>query len=230
MSIVSRKEFATICGKSVAIINVNVKRGKIIVRDKKVDTENAFNKLFVKLCQEKKDKPKPKPKVVVPKVEKLYKEVVEPIDYSSPEYGVTKKETAKQKKERKKQNEKDQETVDWILRKQIADTLKAERQAELEQIKVDKLAGKLMPLELVNIILKESIHTVFTTFQNDNENLASVYCDILAAGDRSLLSEVNQKISEFLSMSIKKADEVSNSRIQNAISEYSDTRSRGEKK
>jgi len=229
MSIVSRKEFAVLCGKPVTTINTYIKRGKIIVKDKNIDTENAFNKLYFNNSHAPKVEKKPKV-VKLPKIEKIYKEVVEPIDYSDPEYGATKKETAKQKKERKDQNEKDQISVDWILRKQIADTLKAERQAELEQIKVDKLAGKLMPLELVNIILKESIHTVFTTFQNDNENLASVYCDILAAGDRSLLSEINQKISELLGLSIKKADEVSNSRIQNEISKYAETRSRGEKK
>lgn len=226
MSLVTRKEFATMCGKPITTINTYVRRGKIIVRDKKIDTENAFNKLYFDSCH----KPKVEKK---PKVEEVYKEVVEvvaPIDYSAPEYGVTKKETAKQKRERKKQNAKDKEVVDWILRKQIADTLKAERQAELEQIKVDKLAGKLMPLELVNIILKECIHTVFTTFQNDNENLASQYCDILAMGDRSKLSEINQKISECLDISINKASEISSSKIKGAISDYSESRSRGERK
>jgi hypothetical protein len=71
---------------------------------------------------------------------------------------------------------------------------------------------------------------LFFTLQNDAENLASIYCDILADGDRKYLSEITEKISEKLKLIIKRAEEVAEASIENAVEEYAETRNRGERK
>lgn len=228
MSLVSRKEFAILCDKSIAIINVNVGRGKIIVRDKKIDTENAFNKMFFDNCHKQKVfKKKPEPKI-----EELYKEVVEvkkPIDYSAPEYGHTKKETAKQKRERKKQNEKDKEIVDWDVRKKKAEALLKERQAEKELINIKQKYGEMIPTEFVKIMFTTFTKSMLSIFDNSMMNLAGVYCDELAGGDREALSRVNQKLNEEFQDIINSASEIATKDLMNEIKSFSIKRGKGEK-
>jgi hypothetical protein len=71
---------------------------------------------------------------------------------------------------------------------------------------------------------------IFATFQNDVDNLASIYCDIMANGNRSKLAEVSKALSEKLDSSVSRASEVAEASIQNAIEEYRETRNRGERK
>ena len=253
MSIITRAEFATICNRTILVINTNISRGKISVlkHDKSlIDTENVLNVIFKKKCQgldkgtiinpnskkAKEDKaktiklediPKHEPYPIKPesvvrkKIEKAYGEVVE--KYTAPE-------SEYEKNQRLKQNEEDSETVDWDRRKKIADTLKAEKQAELSNLQVEKMMGNLMPVDMVEQIIKVNLQDIFKTFENETINIASIYCDILAGGDRAKLSELINKLRHALSATIKKAEQVAAQEIENVINEYSESRNRGEKK
>lgn len=245
MAILSRKEFASLMGMSdTKIINTNVGRKKIIIgldKDnyplddrKKLDTDHPTNKAFfdarVKLNNKRKlksatlsyesvvevSKPKTRKKVAHPNVKNKSEENIEFL-----------KNQKKEDLERQKLQNKLQALE---LRKKVADTELQERKAEAEKVKLDKLAGKLIPVELVDNILGIYTRSIFTKFQSSLERLASTYTDILAAGDRNKLSEISGKLAEHLDEIIKGSEEVANKSIEQSIDDYSEVRSRGEKK
>lgn len=238
MAIVSRQEFADICGVDIKYLNVYISRKKVatVITDKSlIDTENPLNVIWKKNLKknekEKVEKQRAEKRVkkqqlnndpVIEKtIQETYQEVVEVY---------TKPETPTQRKKREKQNEDDEELVSWDLRKKIADTLKAERAAELEEMKVQKMQGNLMPVDLVKQILKMNIQHILKTFENDLVNIASVYCDILAEGDRAKLSELIKKMRISLTDTIRKTESNAAQEIENVIEDYAEARSRGERR
>lgn len=223
MALLNKDEFAGICRTTVPIINTNIHRGKVIwIADEKViDTEDLINKAFFK-----KYKKIYEDKLLMQQsgetIEKIYNKVVQKVEN---------KTTATNKQAKvEKSKAKSKETMEWTERKLQADTLLQEAKAEKEILNLQKLAGKLIPIDLVFNILNIHNHDIFATFQNDAENLASVYCDILAGGDRKKLAEISTKLSERLNDAVRRAKEVSVSSLEAAIDDYSEVRSRGEKK
>lgn len=250
MSIITRIEFADICKTTPAIINTNVARKKIATvpgNKSLIDTENPLNKIFKKnqLALEKQKKAETKVEKLKGKVEDKKEKFIhadtfeEAIGAIADDLGLsdddieeiyTKPETPKQTKARQQQNQRDQEIVDWDLRKKMADALKAERAAELAELQIEKLQGNLMPVDLVESILKVNIQDIFKTFENELINLASIYCDVLAGGDRDKLSEVIAKMRVKLNETINRIKVNSAQEIENVIDSYSEVRNRGERK
>jgi len=227
MAELSKDEFAAICRTTPGVINTNIHRNKLVydIESKKLDTDDPINKAFFKKYQ-KLHEEKTKKERISKSITDAYDQVVEKVTTD-----VSKKIKSNEVTEKKtKSREKSQAVVDWAERKLQADTLLQEARAEKEKLNLEKLAGKLIPVDLVFNILNIHNHDIFATFQNDAENLASVYCDILAGGDRKKLSEITTKLSEKLDDAVRRAKEVSMSSIENAIDEYREVRSRGEKK
>ena len=238
MSIITRAEFAIICQTTNAVINTNISRNKIatVVNDKKlIDTDNPLNKIFKKnqiaLSKQKTAAPKEKKEPEV-----SFKSVIEKaaadlgLESETVQKVFTAPETAVQKRARLEQNKDDEEVVSWDQRKKIADALQAERKAEVTQLQLEKMMGQLMPVDLVEAILKINIQDIFKTFESSCINLASIYCDVLAGGDREKLAEIVGKMRSELSRTIKRIEQSAAQEIENAVENYADTRSRGEKK
>lgn len=219
MSIVTHKEFSILCGMpSEGNVRVNISRGKIVtLADDKglIDTDNPINLIFK---QNYKPKAKSQPPPTAPSIETLYKEVVQV------------EEKPKRKTSTKKELDQAEEMLSWDARKKRADALKAESSAEKEALAVQKMMGQLMPTELVGQILTINIKNIFKEFEAGSLNIASTYCDIMANGDRTLLGEVTDKLRFLLEDVIKRSKEVAEIEIENAINEYAETRSRGERK
>lgn len=225
MALLTRKEFAAMCRTTTAIVTTNISRGKVIEFDKKIDTENVINQEFfdkyLKKAQAEKDKlPSPE------EIDQMYKETVETLEQKAKAEVTTKHKKAK----RDENNAKWLEAHEWDIRKKKADALLQERKAEQAQLQLEKMAGKLIPVDLVFEIIKVHNTDIFATFQNDAENIASIYCDILAAGDRKKLSEITEKLNYKLDDAVKRAKDVAMASINNAVEEYSQTRNRGERK
>ncbi len=114
-------------------------------------------------------------------------------------------------------------------RKKLAETLKAEKDAELKQIQIEKLLGKLLPIKEVESILIINIQNIFRTMESELENIASVYCEILG-GDRTHLTRMTKEMREGLHRVITESKTKSKEEIITVIEEYAETRSRGERK
>ena len=235
MALVNREEFAALCGKERNYINTYIGRGKIMLTDlKQIDTDNPVNKLFKKNCLnlakksalvEKQAKKQPTKQ----EISDTYEQVVEKVE-AIPVKVYSKTETTEQTTKRKKQYVEDQDSVNWDARKKKADALKAERGAELAQLQVEKMMGNLMPVDLVEMILKVNIQDIFKTFENELINLGSIYCDILAGGDREKLAEIVTKLRLKLSETIKRIESTAAQEIDNVVEDYAEVRNRGERK
>ena len=243
MAIVTRQEFADMCLTSYAVVSTNITRKKIALvpgSKKMIDTENPLNKIFKKkqLQLERAKKAETTAVKKRAKVEEAqgFRKVIEDVfeeedlDPELLDQIFTEEETPQQTRARQVQNKKDQEVVDWDLRKKMADAVNAERKAELAQIQIEKYQGNLMPVDMVEAILKVNIQDIFKTFENECVNLASIYCDIMAGGDREKLAEVTARIRVKLNETIHRIKINSAQEIENVIDSYAETRNRGERK
>lgn len=193
------KEFADAYGIKESTVKSYIFR-KQLQRDANglIDTENDRNKLFILEMQLK---PSGKKKVEKEVVSKSKKEVQQKISFE------------------------EKQIIDLDHRKRIAETEAKERESELKRIQLEKIAGNLMPVELVEKILVINIQSIFKNFESEMENLARVYVP-----DRDLLAQAISDQKELLSKIIAKTKEDSSIEIENAINEYQETRSRGERK
>lgn len=193
------KEFADAYGIKESTVKSYIFR-KQLQRDANglIDTENDRNKLFILEMQLK---PSGKKKIEKEVVSKSKKEVQQKISFE------------------------EKQIIDLDHRKRIAETEAKERESELKRIQLEKIAGNLMPVELVEKILVINIQSIFKNFESEIENLARVYVP-----DRDLLAQAISDQKELLSKIIAKTKEDSSIEIENAINEYQETRSRGERK
>ena len=250
MALLNREEFATLCGKSTNYINTYIGRKKIRTHPenkKLIDSEDPLNILFrknlnkinAKLTEarraekrEKKQTPPPAAQSEVQaeiedvsemkkEIEDLYGKVVELA--RSPITDIPTKNNSKSEEQEDEEN-------DWALRKIIADTLKAEKQAEKEALAVEKMMGKLMPTDMVQQIIAVNIGHIYKTLENELINIGGIYCDILADGSREKLGEIIAKVRENLQRIVKDTEETALKEVENVIDEYSETRNRGERK
>lgn len=224
----TRKEFAALCHTTVLVVNTNKSRGNIIVGDdKKIDSENALNKAFFEKYQKKFNEDRKTINELKKNPEKL---IEQPVKKTTSKKTSLKSATKKPTKQEQKTNELSQQIVDDAARKKKADADLQEYKAAHEKLKMDKLAGKLIPVDLVFQILNIHNKSIFSTFQSDAENLASVYCEILAEGDRRKLAELMTKISQIIDDNVNKSRDMAEIELENAIDEYSETLNRGQRK
>lgn len=119
---------------------------------------------------------------------------------------------------------------DWKKKKIVADARKAEHDADLRRVQLQKAMGKVIPVELLNQILKINIQGVFIGFEQELQNIAAVYCDILAGGDRGKLGEITDQMREVLERIINNTGQNVKKEVKNAIEEFQEARTRGESK
>lgn len=224
----SLKEFAVAVGVKHATLRQHIKRKKVFKSGDKIDTEYELNKIYIneqtngrgldmsainmlnnsQLEEKPKQKSNSKPKSQPEKVND------KPLQQNTPVTDAS---------------EEDKIHLSYTVRKRKADAIKAENEAELKRIEIQKKMGELMPIELVERILTINLQSIFRTFHNDCENIASVYTEILG-GNRTHLTEMTTRMREFLEKMIKSTEKKAASEIKAALSEYANIRSRGERK
>ena len=207
MSFISPKDFAAQYGLKYATLRSHISRGKVIKKDNFIDTENPVNKLYI---QENATKAAPTP----PK--KAANEEI--TTESKPPVHTTPSSTAPGTDE-----------TSLTIRKKRADALKAEREAEYKHLQIQKLQGKLMPIDLVEKTQTINIQSIFRSFESSCENIASIYNERLG-GDRADLADMMMRMRQELERAINSAKQKSKEEITALMQEYAATRSRGEKK
>ena len=202
MGILSLKEFGLSMGMSYDTVKKNAQRGNIVKgTDGKIDTENPVNKLFYEN-------------------EKL-KQATKPTK--------EKEVKSESKPERVNSQTKEQKIyVDLDLRKRRAETEAKERENELKRMNLEKAAGNLLPVDLVERILIINIQAVFKNFDVELENIASIYVDRFG-GNRKDLVEITTKQRDILSLAITRAKAEALHEIENAVNVFQDQRGRGQR-
>ena len=239
MSDVNRKIFAELAGLSSGNLSNYIKRGKIIPNDDgTIDTEFELNKIFLenrRKLKEEKEKPKPKADVVqdLPFLEDVMEEVeIEPEpekiqqpkakeEYRPKKLVLPAKEKVVHPPVEIILNGEKVNAKELALRKQVADVLKVERDAEKKKLEIEKLQGKLMPIELVEQILSINLNIVFKEFE------ASIFSQVqmfIPSNDREEIASATEKIRFSLADVIQKAREESSDQIEAVINDYSQAR------
>lgn len=168
-----------------------------------IDTEQASNRLFILEMQPKKENANIKVTATAKQKTPLEKEPVQ---------------TSSQK-----------QYTDIDLRLRTATMESKERESELRKIQLDKAAGSLLPVQLVESILVINIQAIFKVFGSELENFASIYNEVLG-GTRKELAVIIEKQKEMLAKCIEKSSTDAMAEIDFAIMEYQELRSRGERK
>lgn len=115
------------------------------------------------------------------------------------------------------------------LRQKIANAQYKEREAELKQIQLEKIAGNTLPLDLVDTILTINLQTIFKVFNSELENIATISVEILG-GTRDDLVRITKSQNVILNKLVETARTNANFEIDRAVAEYSETRARGERR
>lgn len=217
MSRLNTKEFCAAIGAKTSTVRSHISRGKLI-RDAEgyIDTELEKNRIYIKEHT---------------KGEGIFKTTSKPSTKKSASIDSEKEQTeiVFHDKRTPEQKERDKILDDFELRKKKAELDKAERDAELKKLEIEKKAGRLLPVELVQKIMTINIQSIFKNFDNESDRIAGIFTEVFGGG-RSELADITKRMRESLSVAIDKAKEDSKFEIEQAIDEYSEVRSRGEKK
>lgn len=215
MSKLNTKEFSSATGIKIGTVRAHISREKLYRdEDGYIDTELEKNRLYIKTQTKGKG---------------LYN-----VEKSESEPSTNSEEAAQKKikfndKRSAAQKAKDKIYEDIDLRKKRAELDNAERTAELKKLEIQKKAGKLLPIELVQKIMTINIQTIFRTFDNESDRVAGIFTEVFGGG-RSELADITKMMRESLADAIEKAKEDSLAEITQAVDEYKETRSRGERK
>lgn len=137
--------------------------------------------------------------------------------------------SAEEKKELQEQKKQRNSLLDFELRKKEADTRLSERKAELSQMELEKKAGNTLPLDLMQKIVVINFQSVLNSFLLESKNLATVMVERFG-GTRSDTVEIETKINHIFKKVVDTTKKNVAKEIESAVSEYSEVRSRGEKK
>ena len=114
-------------------------------------------------------------------------------------------------------------------RKREADLELVEHNLELKKIELEKKAGNLLPIQIIENIVVINIQAIIKNFEIESENIASLMVDRFG-GSRKDLAEINQMLREVIGKAVAKAKQDANKEIKTAVEAYQETRGVGEKR
>jgi hypothetical protein len=251
MSIVSVKDFGIALNIKAGTIRSKLSRGQLLRnKNKLIDTENATNfgyllevnggdqsvfddyaiKPIGRTNVDKKVSPPNKKQTKVPISEnKIDSEVLESkkIKENVPEKRI--RLSSKEIQEREEQKRLNQELKDYETRKKRADAEYRERESELKKMQLEKIAGNTLPLDLVKKIVTINCQAILIQFMSSIENMVSVTVEELGGNRADNVRIMNRLKVEFKKV-VDNCGQNAGREIENAVSEYSEVRSRGERR
>ena len=202
-------EFACAMGVSCARVSVAIKRNQLIKENKTIDLDNPVNKIWM---QDKEEKG------FVFDINKLYDKV-------GPVKNLQKTETPTPQPKSKKQEKQEYDKTNLALEKQRLDVEILRKRNRLDQLKIEKQEGLLVPSDAARDVFIWCIETFYNTFSEGVKNLATIY-----AVDHNHFVEIQKNLNESLVDLKEDAKKGLLSGIDGVIAEYQEVRGRGESK
>jgi len=220
------------CGDNVKLLNVYISRKKVILHDssgKLVDTDNLINLLYKKKRQEINKSKKEDSQIInniLPNPRKNKKQVDDDGDDDLPppldQSFITE---AMSRGKRDSSGDMNQENMQgWIRKKMKGDAELVALKVEKEQLLLDKAAGKLVPVDVAANVLRSQAKTIFANMENALENIATVFCNIMAGGNMDMYTRIVEAGRLELGKSISRAGIDAKDDLEKIITDYSDTR------
>jgi hypothetical protein len=241
MAEVSRQEFAELCGDDVKTLNVYISRKKLIVSadGKTIDTTNPVNKSF-------KDKRKaanqakmqaaaiiagipPNPLAPGPQAGRKRPNEDEDGGEPLPEPLDIEKITAlfqgnKGGRRDRADGEELGDMQKYVMMKIKGDAELVTIRVEKEQLLLDKSAGKLLPMDLALDVLKNHGKIFLSNFENSINNIATVFCEVMAGGDMDMYTRIVSECRRELSAAITRAGSEAKLDLQSILDEYAESK------
>ena len=259
MPIYSRKEYAALCSVTPSYVNVNIKRGKVVLdKNGNVDDSEPINAHF-KMVRTKPKEATPPPVVAeesagIPEtttVKKVAKkttrktqkgkhkkadtiDVVSDTKDKAPLVRENKKAkdfTEVQPEEDIKDPTNEEALMKWKLDLEAKelDVEKKRQDIELAKIKIAKAQGEVIPTDLVNLLFGRHFKEVTTAFHQGADNFIMTIAKQLDLG-REEVARLRGELILIVNDSVKKAIRESKRSVKNIVGEYSESRGKGESK
>lgn len=243
MAIVSKQEFADLCGDHVNTLSVYLQRRKVVWFDeqtKQLDTKNPLNAAFIKKRKAHNTNKAEMQQVIkrIPPAQRFneqndgdgYADVDDNPLPESPSPEALMALFAGNKGGRQGKADDDTESMQRYIKMKIkGDAELVEAKNIKERIIIDKLSGSLLPIELVQNIQEVYCKSIFNSFENGCQNFASLICARLANGDMTLYTQLVGELMTILQKCVDDAGKQANKDIDTLIDTFSTSRGRGEK-
>lgn len=245
MAELSRQEFQELCGISDGTLRKQISRGKVLEQDdgkggKFIDTTNPVNKLF-------KDKQKqlrtqknelqqlinqipantlPKPQTSKAQFRQVIMPASEGDEDALPPMVDT--ETLRAMEQVMANGGGDEMPnaggglQQWLLMKMKGDAQLVTVRVQVEKLKLDKTAGKLVPVDVAAEILRSQARTIFVNFENSIENIANIFCQIMAGGNMDMFTRIREEARKELKVAINKAGADADVEMERIINTYAE--------
>lgn len=115
------------------------------------------------------------------------------------------------------------------IAKKRADLMLVERNAEVKKMQLEKIMGNTIPLDLGMSIWAINIKSVYKSLHSQLKNMASTYVEILG-GTKDDYNKIMQEMENHLNNAKTFAAENAKRDIDALVEEYSEVRSRGDRK
>lgn len=243
MAIVSRQEFADMCGIDPAILRVNIQRKKVIVcgdGGKSIDTANQINKAFKDKQKTMATARREEKEVIsrIPKASTKFK--IKEVDSDDPDEDndpIPDSLSAEQmmalfagnKGGRRSKGDSDElgGMQKWIMMKIKGDAQLVSLKVEREQLLLQKTAGKLLPVDLVTEVHRRYATHIFNHFESGIETIAVKFCEIMAGGDKALYARALDDCRALLTSCINSAGKDVDEDIKRLVFDFSEKKRLG---
>ena len=220
MALHTKKDFAAICGLKLAELSVNMKRKKVICSGDYIDDADPTNVAFMEKWRAVRNPDVPAP-ALNGKMRDERKVVAKP-DRTVPE-----KKIPKTKSDRDKFTyNSPQNQLDLKIRE--IELSRKEEELEISKLKRQKMAGEVIPVDLVLLTFTQYGKATTTAFEDAADNFlvdihkeAGLTADQMAKMRKNLITIINEAVKE----SISSAQDA----VDNIIAEFSETRGQGER-
>lgn len=137
--------------------------------------------------------------------------------------------TAEERKRLREEEKARKDLLDYDLRQRRANAEYKERESELKKMQLEKIAGNTLPLDLTKTILKINCQAILVQFLSSIENMVAVTVEELG-GVRSDNVRITNELKKIFKKTVETCEKNAEREIENAVQEYSEVRSRGERK
>lgn len=232
MALLKHEELAEYCGLTNGNLTNYRKRGKVVWNDNNLyDTDSPFNRDFILKrtgSQFDDSKIKKKEKVSIEEKKAKKKEAlekkVEPVEIEVEENQTKPVEiganSAKNSEEITKYN------VETQLK--LLEAEKKSREIDLLNIKIEKLNGLVIPTELVKLVFSQHFKSAAIAFKDGAEKFLTRFA-VEKGLSRTETAKARMDLTEIINTSIKESIESSKKDVDKLISQFVETRGKGEK-
>jgi hypothetical protein len=127
------------------------------------------------------------------------------------------------------ENKQRESLASFDVRKREAEVRLVERRAELAQFELEKKAGNTLPLDKVETLMAINYKSIFKSFYSQLKNIALITVQNLG-GSKEDLNVIMKDLEKHLNHIVKMSKENAEKEIEKLVDEYSEVRSRGERK